>query len=270
LEDHQWKQATLPVSMGGLGKRSVETHAPGTYIASLGASSDIMEEVVGRNVEMEARNVEMEAKMARLVDLINTLSGEGELTPEAALASTQKMISHSIDQHTVVQLQDMLLDERDKARMNSVGMERAGALCVPWVSTSDPKSSLRQSSTGWESLCTIQPSTALPVAKTVTSTGTMPLAAARRGRGSTVYRHNVIRDTIHETAKQASLAPAKEQSAILPGSQAKPADVYIPGWANGRDAALDITVVSSLKQELKKRAAAAVGSAGQNADIDTR
>ena len=78
--------------------------------------------------------------------------------------------------------------------------------------------------------------------------------------GERIYRHNVIRDAIYETAKQASLAPAKEQSALLPGSQAKPADVYIPGWANGRDAALDVTVVSSLQKELKKRAAAEVGS----------
>ena len=79
--------------------------------------------------------------------------------------------------------------------------------------------------------------------------------------GERIYRHNVIRDAIYETAKQASLAPAKEQSALLPGSQAKPADVYIPGWANGRDAALDVTVVSSLQKELRKRAAAEVGSA---------
>ena len=40
-----------------------------------------------------------------------------------------------------------------------------------------------------------------------------------------------------------------------------PADVYIPGWANGRDAALDVTVVSSLQKELRKGEAAEAGSA---------
>ena len=50
----------------------------------------------------------------------------------------------------------------------------------------------------------------------------------------------------------ASLAPAKEQSPLLPASQAKSADVYIPGWANSRDAALDVMVVSSLQQVLRK------------------
>ena len=56
--------------------------------------------------------------MVRLVDPINSLSGEGELTPEGALASTT--------QYQVKLLQGGLLDERDKARVNSVGMLEAG------------------------------------------------------------------------------------------------------------------------------------------------
>ena len=48
-----------------------------------------------------------------------------------------------------------------------------------------------------------------------------------------------------ETAKQAALSPAKEERALLPGSEGKPADIYIPGWVSGRDAALDVTVVST-------------------------
>jgi hypothetical protein len=56
--------------------------------------------------------------------------------------------------------------------------------------------------------------------------------------GGRIYRH-----------KKTSLAPAKGQSALLPGSPTKPAYVYIPGWVNGRDA----MVVSSLLQELRKK-----------------
>ena len=44
--------------------------------------------------------------------------------------------------------------------------------------------------------------------------------------------------------------------------------MYIPGWANGRDAALDVTVVSSLQKEMKKRAAAEVGSAAERRHSD--
>ena len=65
------------------------------------------------------------------------------------------------------------------------------------------------------------------------------------------------------TAKQASLSHAKEQSALLPGSAEKPADVYLPGWANGRDAALDVSVVSPLQQQLIQKAAEEAGSAAE-------
>ena len=43
-----------------------------------------------------------------------------------------------------------------------------------------------------------------------------------------IFRHNVLSDALHQTDK-ASLAPAKEQSALLPGSLAKTVDIYIPG-----------------------------------------
>jgi hypothetical protein len=257
LEDHQWIQATLLVSMGGLGLRRVETHSPGAYIASLGASSDIMEEIVGRKVEMET-------KVVRLVDLINSLSGEGELTPEGALASTQQVISHTLDQHQVKLLQEVLTDERDKARVNSVGMLRAG----DWLNAA-PVRALGLHLRPKEFTAAVKYRLGIPVYPSADPCIACGEDSDKFGdhaigcgkEGERIYRHNVIRDAIYETAKQASLAPAKEQSALLPGSQAKPADVYIPGWANGRDAALDVTVVSSLQKELKKRAAAEVGSA---------
>ena len=53
----------------------------------------------------------------------------------------------------------------------------------------------------------------------------------------------------------------KEENSLLPGSAEKPADVYIPGWSNGRDAALDVSVVSPLQIQLVKRAAEETGSA---------
>ena len=85
--------------------------------------------------------------------------------------------------------------------------------------------------------------------------------ASFSGRFDLIHRHNIIRDAIHGTASQAALSPRKEESALLPGSTAKPADVYLPGWANGKDAALDVTVVSTLQAALVKKAGEEVGSA---------
>ena len=57
------------------------------------------------------------------------------------------------------------------------------------------------------------------------------------------------------TVKHISLSPAKKQSALLPGSAEKSAD--------GSDAALNVSVVSPLLQQLLKKAAEEAGSAAE-------
>ena len=93
------------------------------YTASLSASADIMEEVIGKAIDIDM--------VDGLPELINALAGEEELTPAAALASSQKILSYSIDMHSAKLLQDMMVDERGKARLNSLAMLRAG----DWLNT---------------------------------------------------------------------------------------------------------------------------------------
>ena len=75
--------------------------------------------------------------------------------------------------------------------------------------------------------------------------------------------HNCLRDAVHTSAKQAGLNPAKEESSLLPGSDEKPADVFLPSWAQGRDAAIDVSVVSPLQRQLVKKAGEEMGSAAE-------
>ena len=49
-------------------------------------------------------------------------------------------------------------------------------------------------------------------------------------------------------AFQAALGPRKEPAGLLPGSDDRPADVLLPFLANGKDAALDVSVVNPLQQ----------------------
>ena len=65
--------------------------------------------------------------------------------------------------------------------------------------------------------------------------------------GERISRHNHLRDALHEMAVSAGLAPTKEGRFLLPGDDRRPADVFIPYWAGGRDAALDVTVVNPLQ-----------------------
>ena len=60
-------------------------------------------------------------------------------------------------------------------------------------------------------------------------------------------RHNALRDVLFSTCQQAALAPLREDRALLPGTEARPADILLPHWTGGRDTALDITVVNPLQ-----------------------
>ena len=55
------------------------------------------------------------------------------------------------------------------------------------------------------------------------------------------------------------LNPVKEGRFLLPGNDRCPADVYLPNWSAGRDAALDISVVNPLQQATVNEAAVTPG-----------
>ena len=65
--------------------------------------------------------------------------------------------------------------------------------------------------------------------------------------GERITRHNALRDVLFSTCQQAALAPVREDRALLPGTEARPADILLPHWTGGRDTALDITVVNPLQ-----------------------
>ena len=69
-------------------------------------------------------------------------------------------------------------------------------------------------------------------------------------QGGRIARHNLLRHALHQTAASASLAPVKEGRFLLPGRDARPADLLIPRWEGGKDACLDVTVVSPLQQAM--------------------
>ena len=67
------------------------------------------------------------------------------------------------------------------------------------------------------------------------------------GNADRIARHNALRDTIFSAAQSAALAPRREVSSLMPSSQNRPADVYLPSWIKGLPAALDVTVISTMQ-----------------------
>ena len=72
-------------------------------------------------------------------------------------------------------------------------------------------------------------------------------------QGERISRHIHLRDAIFTAAASALLSLGKEERAILPGKDHRPADVLLPLWDWGRDMVLDITVVSPFQRAYLER-----------------
>ena len=83
----------------------------------------------------------------------------------------------------------------------------------------------------------------------------------RVGGEERIARHNLIRDVLYNACSSAALGPTREDRALLPGTEAKPADILLPGWSGGKDTALDITVVNPLQTQFINQSAAVAGHA---------
>ena len=67
------------------------------------------------------------------------------------------------------------------------------------------------------------------------------------GNGDRIYRHNALRDVLFSAAQSATLAPRKEVTSLIPDTNSRPADIFLPNWSRGLPAALDVTVISTLQ-----------------------
>ena len=109
-----------------------------------------------------------------------------------------------------------------------------------------------------------------------TSSGSCPACKAPSDRlgdhalccgneGERIARHNALRDALHSTAAAASLGPSKEVRFLIPGSDKRPADVFLPYWCSGRDTAWDVTVIHPLQKATVTKAVALPGHAANEA-----
>ena len=57
------------------------------------------------------------------------------------------------------------------------------------------------------------------------------------------------------SASSAHLAPLREEGALLPNSDCRPADVLIPNWTGGKDTAIDVTVVNPMRLDYVSKSA---------------
>ena len=95
--------------------------------------------------------------------------------------------------------------------------------------------------------------------------GIMPLCVTVV-RGDAIARHDRIRDKKVFACSSANLSPVVEKNILVPESQSRPGDIFVPTWKAGKPAAFDVTVTSSLQSNSLTNAATKAGYALDAAD----
>ena len=158
--------------------------------------------------------------------------------------------------------------KREIARMSSLGLPHAGS----WLSVV-PSPALGLHLRASEFIPVVKYRLGIPVYST---SGPCPACSAPSDRmgdhslgcrttSDRIARHNMIRDVLFEAAASADLGPTKEERHLLPGTSARPGDVTIRRWMNGKDGAIDVTVTGPLCPSNVDEAAARAGAALEKA-----
>ena len=61
-------------------------------------------------------------------------------------------------------------------------------------------------------------------------------------------RHDAIRNLLFDKLKKVFLNPTKEQGGLIPGSQARPGDIFVARFINGKATAVDVTITNPLNK----------------------
>ena len=251
--------------MGGLGLRAALDHGSAAYATSFMAS----EKYRHRLQHLD----ENESTSILPPDLLTSLSvkmGEEDVLPSEHFGDVnQRGVSVKIDLKNKSLLSERVQQEgcvRDIARLASLSIKdsHAGA----WL-TVVPSPGLGLKLHPAEFVVALRHRLGHPIYSTDGPCPACGQPSDKMGvhamncawQGERIARHNALRDTLHSTASTAALAPAKEGRFLLPGEGGRPADVLIPGWSGGKDAAIDVTVINPLQESIVTEAAASPGHA---------
>ena len=249
LTDLQWQQAKLPRSMGGVGLQAAVDLSPVAYATSYLSAHP-------RIVDLLHPAADISPTLPQpLLDSLSAKLGEVS-TVESLHGRTQKMLTlevNQLSQRLLIEEFSMEGDQREIARLRCLGSKHAG----DWL-TVVPSASLGLNLRGPEFIaslkyrlgCKIYHSESPCPACHQPSDPLGDHALGCGSQGERIARHNLLRDALWQTAAAAALGPVKEGRFLLPGRDARPADLLLPRWSGGQDAALDVTVVSALQQAM--------------------
>jgi hypothetical protein len=251
-----WRQATLSLSNGGLGVRSAGEHASAAYLASVSSAS--------RNDGWNAS--EAVGWSEAVVDYNSRVDKEDEVSQEGVHLGTQHTLSRAIEKR---QLASLLSEagERDKARLLAVSSLGASK----WLSVV-PTPALNQAFTPlefstllklWLGMDVYPQEFTCPACQVTCMDKKGYHALTCKSGGHLGTRHNALRDNFYDACSVACLGPKRELPFLLPNTNKRPADVYLPNFTLGKPACLDFAVTHTQQPKYLKLASVTAGIAAK-------
>ena len=229
LSDRQWIQASLPVSLGGMGLRQAALHSSAAYAVSSAHTYTLVSAMM--------RPLIYQPDISLPLSVINSRSSRSYTLDDLKDAS-QKQVSHNLDLQAQKSLYNGAADPRERARLGCVLLSHSG----DWLNAIPSKamnihmrpSEFRVAAKYRLGIPVFPASESCPIQDCTQENDIMGDHAIGCGHsGERTSRHNRLRDTIFKAATSACLAPGQEIRGLVSGSEARPADVFIPAWEKG-------------------------------------
>lgn len=238
LSDIAWTQATLPVSKGGLGIRSVAALAPSAYLASAAATRDLQLRLLPSDLidgELDRALTIWSSRLSQpnppvLLNAMRQAAWDAPVVAETVDTISRQIKDpyhmarwkaaldpHSGDWLNALPISSIGLRLNDEAVRVGVGIRLGSNLCTPHSCT---------------------------CGELVDARGTHGLAC-RRNKGRLV-RHSLLNDVVHRTLTKAGFPALKEPAGLLRTDGKRPDGCSLIPWQGGKCVAWDVTAPDTL------------------------
>ena len=252
--ERAWLQLRLPLTLGGAGMRRAADHAAGAYLAS-----------VMRAAEEDNWPAHLAMGFAQSLDVLRERSGlEAVAACDPAQPRTQRYFSEAVDRLAFASLLASA-PLHDKARLLSISGHGAGA----WLGVI-PSEALGYVLSPREFSILLKWWCGMAVYDSVCACPGCGAAMDLRGyhaltcthMGSFGVRHNALREIFLTFLHRAGITAAvREAPSLLPGSAARPADIFVPDFVPPKAACLDFAVTHPQQTNIIKCASVCAGAA---------
>jgi hypothetical protein len=258
ISDQMWVQASLPVSMGGLGIRGTQDLAIPAYLASIASTSDLVSQISAAfpNTPNPAREEALSSWFE--------ISGE-EVVPLSNLQRAwEAPILEKISTSLIANASSLTSEARIRASLRKESGAWLNALpCAP-LGTFMDNDTLRISAALRLGAKTCHPHSCQHCGKPVDELGTHGLSCQKKA--GTYMRHSEINKIIKEACSSANVPASLEPSGTFRDDGKRPDGLTLGPWSKGKCLLWDATCADTLANSYVSSTSRSAGAAALQAE----